>query len=178
MKGLGSLLALGSVALASGLVAGLTLPGQERLRASVARIEALHAEAEDLGARISAIEQATAGEAPAPAIARRAATESEAALGMQRSLVELARQNGLEPSTFGGHPAPEGLTLAAVGVVLEGEGEIEDLARFLAALEVARPPIAVGQLTMRDQSLARAEGGEAPVAFRLAAWSFWTESDR
>jgi hypothetical protein len=177
MRGLGALLVLGLVALAGGLFAGLTAPGQERLGESVARIEALRAEAEALGARIRALEQAATAEAPAPEIARVAATASEAALDLQDGLVELARRNGLEPSIFGSQPAPEGLTLPAVSVVLEGEGELADLARFLAALEATRPPIAVAQLTLRDESMRRAEGGVAPVAFRIAAWSFWTEGD-
>ena len=177
MRGLGVLLVLGLAGLAGALVVGLTAPGQERLAASVARIESLQAEAEALGARIRALEQAGAAEDPASEIARVAATASEAALGLQQSVVDLARQSGLEPSTFGSQPAPEGLTIPAVGVALEGEGEIADLARFLAALEAARPPIAVAQLTLRDQSRRRAEGGVAPVVFRIAAWSFWIEGD-
>ncbi|MBP1806171.1 type II secretion system protein GspM [Rubellimicrobium aerolatum] len=173
MKGLALLLAL--VALAGGIVAGLTAPGQDRIEATVVRIEALRAEAEAIAARIRELDRATAGDAPGPEIARPAATAADAALALQQGVVDLARQNGLEPSTFGGQPPPEDLTLPAVGVVIEGEGELADLARFLAALESAQPPIAVSQLTLRDEARRRAEGGLAPVAFRLAAWGFWTE---
>lgn len=177
MRGLGALLVLGLAGLAGAIFVGLTAPGQARLAASVARIEALRAEAETLSARISALEQAATAEAPGPGIARVAATASEAGLDLQQGVVELARESGLEPSTFGSQPPPGDLTLPAVGTVLEGEGEIADLGRFLAALEAARPPIAVAQLTVRDQSRRRAEGGRAPVAFRIAAWSFWTKDD-
>lgn len=174
MKGGGALVVLGGVGLAIGLVVALTAPGQARLVASVERIEALRAEAAALGARLRTIEEA-ATEGPAPGIARVAATSSEAALGLQQSLVDLARGNGLEPSTFGSQPPPGDLTLPAVGVVIEGEGEIADLARFLAAIEAERPPIAVAQLALRDEARRRAEGARAPVAFRIAAWSFWAE---
>lgn len=177
MRGVGTIFILGLAGLTGWLFASLTAPGQEWLGASVTRIEALHAEAEALGARIRAIERSEATDAPTPAMARLAATASGAALDLQHGVVELARQNGLELSTFGAQPAPEGLTLRAVSVVLEGEGETADMARFLAALEAERPPIAVAQLTLRDQSRRRVEGGEAPVAFRIAAWSFWTEGD-
>lgn len=175
MRGVGTLLVLGLAGLTAWVFALLTAPGHERLGASVARIEALHAEAEALGARIGMLEQAGVTEASAPTIARFAATASAAALGLQDALVELAREHGLELSTFGAQPAPESLTLPAVGLVLEGEGELADLARFLAALEAERPPIAVAQLSLRDESRRRAEGGMAPVAFRIAAWTFWTE---
>lgn len=178
MRSLGGLLlVLGLAALAGVLVVAVTAPGQQRLAASVERIEELRAEAEALGDRIIALEQASASEAPGPAIALTAPTASEAVLDLQQGVVDLARQNGLEPSTFGSQPAPEDLTLPAVGVILEGEGELSDLARFLAALEAARPPIAVAQLTLRDESRLRAEGALAPVAFRIAAWSFWTEGE-
>ncbi|TNC71355.1 GspMb/PilO family protein [Rubellimicrobium roseum] len=177
MRGLGLLVVLGLAALGAGLVAGLTAPGQERLEQAVARIEALRAEAEALGARIRELDGAGTTETATPEIARVAATAAEAALDLQQGVVELARQSGLETSTFGSQPPPQDLTLPAVGVVLEGEGEIADVARFLAALEAARPPVAVSQLALRDEARGRAEGGLAPVAFRIAAWSFWTGGD-
>lgn len=177
MKGTDVLLLLGIAGMTAWLFTTLTAPGQARLDASVERIMTLRAEAEALDARIRVLEHAVVTEAPTGAMARHATTASAAALDLQDRLVELARQNALELSIFGVQPAPEGLTLPAVSLSLEGEGETEDLARFLAALEAEHPPVAVAQLTLRDQSRRRAEGGVAPVVFRISAWSFWSEGD-
>lgn len=142
-----------------------TGPLEVRRMAAEADIVALQAEAAGLRARVEEFRAAGAGRALPAAMMLPGATQAEAAVGLQDRIVELAGAHGVVLSTFVEGAPPEGLSQAAAAVLVEGEGALEDVMRFLAALEGQSPPVAMNQVMVRP----RTGGG---VSLRLVAWGF------
>lgn len=177
MKRLSRLLLLLPFALAAWLVVAITAPGRTEIDRTVARIADLRAEVAALQSRLSDLQQEPLREELAPTMLRPAKSESEATLSLQQVIVKLANQHGVKANSFGAAPSPRNLGTRAVAIILQGEGETEAVGRFLAALEGTTPQIGISQLSLRELSRRRVEGSLAPVAIRIVAWSFWSESE-
>lgn len=156
---------LAGVALLAGLFWIVTGPLEARRVAAEAELAAVETEAAALRARVAEFRVAGEGGALPDAMMLAGATRAEAAVGLQERLVDLAAAHGLVLSAFAEGAAPEGLSQAAAAVVVEGEGSLDDVTRFLAALEGQSPPVGLSQLMIRP----RTEGG---VSLRLVAWGF------
>jgi hypothetical protein len=159
------LVLLAAVMLLAGLFWIVTGPLEARRVAAEAAVAAVATESAALQARVAEFRAAGEGGALPESMMLAGATRAEAAVGLQERLVELAGAHGLVLSAFAEGAAPEGLSQTAAAVVVEGEGTLEDVTRFLAALEGQSPPVGLSQLMIRPQT----EGG---VSLRLVAWGF------
>lgn len=160
----GCALAVGVAAAAFWAVTGVL---QERITEARAGQAALVAEAGNLRARIAEFRAAgAAGDLP-EALLLAGQGRTEAVLGLQERLVALAGGNGVTLTSFAETTAPAGLTHPAVAVLVEGEGTVDAVMAYLAALEGQSPPLGLSQLLLRPA------GGEAGrLSLRLSAWGF------
>jgi hypothetical protein len=142
---------LAGVVMLAGVFWIATGPLEVRRVAALAELSTLEAEAAGLRARVA--EFRAAGEAGALSAT------------MMLPGATRAGAHGVVLSAFAEGAAPDGLSQAAAAVVVEGEGTLEDVTRFLAALEGQSPPVAMTQLMVQP----RTGGG---VSVRLVAWGF------
>ena len=161
---MGLALLAGAVLLA-GVFWIVTGPLERRLDAAQGELAALAAEAGALELRVAEFATAGAGGALPATMMLPGATRAEAAVALQERLVALAGAHDVVLSAFAEGVAPEGLAQPAVAVVIEGEGALADVTRFLAALEGQAPPVGLGQLMLRPQT-----GGA--MSLRISAWGF------
>lgn len=165
------------------LVAGLavvaivlvTSPGRTRLAALRTEAEDLADREQDLLERLSTFASAEAGKLDFPTEA--IWTEGAAAsveIAMQEALVTQAAAAGLQLVTFGQTTGPATTARPTVGFELELTGTHEGLARYLAAIETARPALAISYLWLRQLPPDPATAG-APISIRLTVWGFRDE---
>ncbi|MEN9411527.1 MAG: Type secretion system protein subtype b [Pseudomonadota bacterium] len=156
---------LAGVVMLAGVFWIATGPLEVRRVAALAELSTLEAEAAGLRARVAEFRAAGEAGALSATMMLPGATRAEAAVGLQERIVDLAGAHGVVLSAFAEGAAPDGLSQAAAAVVVEGEGTLEDVTRFLAALEGQSPPVAMTQLMVQP----RTGGG---VSVRLVAWGF------
>lgn len=159
-----------SIVGAAALFMMLTTPGMTRIDRAAAQLAGLNAEAAALGSRVSEFEAAASGEPLSPSLLLPGQSTADAGLMLQQDLVDLAAAHGVSLTSFGVVPPAEASRLL-VSVVLEGQGPLASVARFLAAIEQRKPRIAVSQLLLRSTSL-DGPGDQADVLLRLTVWGF------
>lgn len=159
-------LLLAGVAAMAALFWAVTGVTDARIVAARADLARLEGEAAGLTARIA--EFRAAGEAAAlpDALMLPGAARAEVVLGLQERIVALAAAHGIALTAFGEASAPEGLSHPAVAVTVEGEGRMDGVAGFMAALEGQSPPLGLAQVMLRPTD---AEGG---LSLRLSVWGF------
>lgn len=167
--------------LGAALFAAAVYPGNLRWTVLEADLQRLSSEREGLQRRIEVWGRAWQGAQLPPQVVHAAADQSEAMLSVQKALVELGRQTGLELSTFAEASPPAELVRPAVAVEIEGRSDFAAVARLLAGLEAVTPRLAVSHLSLRGASRERGvranEHVEAPVLFQIVVWGFWAQED-
>lgn len=103
----------------------------------------------------------------------RAGSRSDAVLAMQRTITEIAKQNGLTLLTFGGTTPNSDAEEDAFFFNLEGEGTVTDFYQTLADIETASPPIAIESLRIRPVRRQNHGIKDVQVYFRATFWGYW-----
>jgi Type II secretion system (T2SS), protein M subtype b len=98
-------------------------------------------------------------------------TSTSPEIALQEVLVAKVSEAGLQLATFGETAPLESIGSATVATELEMTGTHEQLARFLAALETVKPPVAVSYLWLRQLPPDPAKDG-SPISIRMSVWGF------
>ena len=137
---------------------------QARVEAAAATLAETRAEAAALTARIAEFQAADAGAALPADLTLPEPTVAEATVALQERLVTLARAQGVALTTLTAGAAPEGLSLPAAALTVEGEGALTDVLAFLDALERQPPRLGLSQLMLSSRD------ATGRVSLRLTAW--------
>lgn len=137
---------------------------QDRVTEAAARLAETRAEAVSLTTRIAEFQAAGAGAALPADLTLPQTTTAEATVALQERLVALAGAQGVALSTLVAGKPPDGLTLPAAALTVEGEGALTDVLAFLDALERHRPFLGLSQVMLSPQD----ETGQ--ITLRLTAW--------
>ncbi|WP_395541049.1 GspMb/PilO family protein [Neotabrizicola sp. sgz301269] len=157
---------------AFGVVRCATEPGRARLEA--ARTEALNLaqQEEQLARRIKGLKATDASIRMPIGYVWPGRDRAEIELALQKVLVEISTEAGMQLVTFGSGPSSAVETAPTVAYDVELQGGHVELARFLALLEAHRPAVAISYLWLRPLPV-DPKKPMAPLNARLTVWAFW-----
>ena len=169
IRGLGGIVAVLGLALVGGgfwLTTGLL---QARITEAAATLAETRAEAAVLTNRIAEFQAADTGAVLPADLTLPGITVAETTVALQEQLVMLARAQGVTLTTLNTGTAPDGLTLPAAALTVEGEGALPDVMAFLDTLERQAPRLGLSQLILSAQD-ATGQDATGRISLRLTAW--------
>ncbi len=101
----------------------------------------------------------------------RAASSGEAANHLQKVVLDHLRSARLDADRFGGTFRPRDIPAETIGLEIEFQSTLVQLAGFLEAIETNDPPIAVGSLQIRQVPSGAQRPGETRVTVRMGLWT-------
>lgn len=164
IRGGGVILALMGLGMGGGGFWLTTGAMQARVEEAAAALAETRAEAAALTARIAEFRTADAGRDLPADLALPETSADEAVVALQERLATLARAHGVTLTTLTAGNAPEGLSLPAAALTVEGEGSLTDVLAFLDALERQPPKLGLSHMMLS------AREPEGWVSLRLTAW--------
>lgn len=169
---MGLILALLGIVVAAGGFWLATGPLQARVAGTADALAEARAEVAALETRIAGF-QAADDDAALPAdVVLPQAGVAEAGVAMQERLTRLARAHDVALSSLAAGVPPDGLTLPAAALTVEGEGDLPDVMAFLDALERQAPRLGLSSLMLVPQDVAQDMDGRVALrlSLRLTVW--------
>lgn len=174
---MGLILALLGIVVAAGGFWLATGPLQARVAGTADALAEARAEVAALETRIAGFQAADDDAAlPADVVLPQAgvaeAGVAEAGVAMQERLTRLARAHDVALSSLAAGVPPDGLTLPAAALTVEGEGDLPDVMAFLDALERQAPRLGLSSLMLVPQDVAQDMDGRVALrlSLRLTVW--------
>lgn len=93
---------------------------------------------------------------------------------LQERILEAAKAANLTLTSFGPAPGPSDLAAGTIAYTLEGSAGWEDALKFTAGLSQIKPPLAVGELSLRTGAINPAQPNPQ-IGLRLVLWGLAPE---